>query len=66
MKALLSLVLVIVLGVALAACKDPDKRVAVGAKDYHTLPVGTGVSWPSSGTSNGAGCVPAPGNSVSC
>jgi hypothetical protein len=54
------------LAVALAACEDPDAKVAMGAKEYRSLPAGSAVSWPSSGTSNGTGCVPPRGNSIAC
>ncbi|MGH8326778.1 MAG: hypothetical protein ACRET2_08465 [Steroidobacteraceae bacterium] len=46
---------------ALGACANPNETVKVGWPGYRTLPPGHAVSWPSSGTSNGAGCVPAPG-----
>lgn len=51
---------------ALGACQNPDQRVTVGYRGYRTLPPGDGVSWPSSGTSNGRGCVPPPGRSAEC
>jgi hypothetical protein len=50
----------------LASCESPDETVAVGCRGYRTLPPGNRVSWPSSGTSNGAGCVPPPGYSANC
>ncbi|MGH7088073.1 MAG: hypothetical protein ACREFQ_04160 [Stellaceae bacterium] len=54
------------LSLAVSACKDPDKREAVGNKYYRTLPAGKDTSWPSSGTSNGRGCVPASGQHLYC
>jgi hypothetical protein len=54
------------LSLALASCEDPDARVSVGNRDYRTLPPGDATSWPSSGTSNGAGCAAAPGKHVLC
>lgn len=59
-------VLASLLGVGLAACQNPNQHVVVGYPGYRTLPAGNQVSWPSSGTSNGAGCVPAAGKSTSC
>lgn len=58
----------LVLGMTLwlAACESPDESVSVGYPGYRTLPAGDRVSWPSSGTSNGAGCVPPPGRSANC
>jgi hypothetical protein len=58
--------LAIGLCLACAACKDPDKREAVGNKYYRTLPAGKDTSWPSSGTSNGRGCIPAAGQHLYC
>ena len=58
--------LAVALGLTLAACESPYKRVAVGNREYRTLPAGDAVSLPSSGTSNGAGCVPPSGKPQRC
>jgi hypothetical protein len=52
--------------IGLSACANPDETVTVGYADYRTLPPGNQPSRPSSGTSNGAGCVPPPGQSARC
>jgi hypothetical protein len=62
----LGIVLVGAAALALGGCQNPDERVPVGYRGYRTLPPGSEVSWPSSGTSNGRGCVPAPGRSADC
>jgi len=55
-----------VAALALGGCQNPDQRVTVGYPGYRTLPPGDQVSWPSSGTSNGRGCVPPPGQAARC
>lgn len=50
----------------LASCDAPNRPVQVGYPGYRTLPPGDAVSWPSSGQSNGAGCVPPQGERHRC
>ncbi len=64
--AISAMMLLAALSLALDGCDDPYKRVAVGNREYRSLPAGDAVSWPSSGTSNGAGCVPPSGNPQPC
>ena len=61
-----SSILALVLCAVLVGCDDPSKRVVVGNKEYRSLPTRETVSWPSSGTTNGTGCMPPSGKSVYC